>query len=60
MITLIRVSLYIFTGCAALGMVPVAIIAARERKLVMVVFALLIAAYVMFVLIAAAAELPRP
>jgi hypothetical protein len=57
MTTLLRVSLYAFAGCAALGMLPVALIAARERRLAAVLLALLVAGYAMFVLIAAAGEL---
>jgi hypothetical protein len=55
--TLLKVSLYAFAGCAALGILPVAVLAARGRKPAAVLLALLIAAYAIFVLIAAASEL---
>jgi hypothetical protein len=57
MTTLLKVSLYVFAGCAALGMLPVAILAVRGRRPAAVLLALVIAAYAMFVLIAAAGEL---
>ena len=57
MTTLLKVSLYAFAGCAAVGMLPVAILAARGRRPAAFLLALLIAAYAMFVLIAAAGEL---
>jgi hypothetical protein len=59
MTTFLGVSLYVFAGCTALGMIPSALLAARARKPGMVVVALLVAAYVIYVLIAAAAKLPR-
>lgn len=59
MTTFLRVSLYAFAACAALGVLPVAILAARERKPAMAGLALLVAAYAMFVLIVAAGELPH-
>ncbi len=57
MTTVLRVSLYVFAGCAALGMLPVAILAGKSRRPVAVLLALAIAAYAMFVLIAAAGDL---
>ena len=57
MTTLLKVSLYVFAGCAALGMLPVASLAVRGRRPAAVLLALVIAAYAMFVLIAAAGEL---
>ena len=57
MTTLLKVSLYAFAGCAALGILPVAVIAARGRRPAALLLALLIAAYAMFVFIAAAGEL---
>jgi hypothetical protein len=59
MTTVLKVSLYAFAGCAALGMLPVAILASRGRRPAAVLLALLIAGYAMFVLIAAAGELPN-
>ena len=50
---------YIFAACAALGLLPAAILAARARQPVMIAVSLLIAAFVVFVLVAAAGELPR-
>ena len=57
MTTFIRVGLYVFAGCAVLGMLPVAILAGRARQPVMIVMALLVAAFVVFVLVTAAQEL---
>ncbi len=59
MATFLSVCLYAFAGCAALGLLPAAVLAARARQPAMVVLALLISAFVIFVLIAAAGELPR-
>jgi hypothetical protein len=59
MITFIRVCLYIFAGCAALGLLPAAVLAARARQPAMLVLSLLIAAFVIFVLVTAAADLSR-
>ena len=49
---------HLFAACAALGLLPAAILAARARQPVMIVISLLIAAFVVFVLVAAAGELP--
>jgi hypothetical protein len=57
MTSFLAVSLYVFAGSAALGMIPPAILAAKARKPGMVVVALVIAAYVIYVLIAAAMRL---
>jgi len=59
MTTFIRVCLYVFAGCAALGMLPAAVLAAKARQPAMFVVALLIAAFVIFVLVTAAGDLPR-
>jgi heme/copper-type cytochrome/quinol oxidase subunit 2 len=59
MTTFLAVCLYIFAGCAALGLLPAAVLAARARQHAMIVMSLLIAAFVIFVLVSAAAELPR-
>jgi hypothetical protein len=59
MTTFVRVCLYIFAGCAALGMLPAAVLAAKARQPAMFVVALLIAAFVIFVLVTAAGDLPR-
>ena len=59
MTTFISVCLYIFAACAALGLLPAAVLAARARQPVMIAISLLIAVFVIFVLVAAAAELPR-
>ena len=59
MTTFISVCLYIFAGCAALGLLPAAVLAARARQPVMIALSLLIAAFVIFVLVTAAGELPR-
>jgi hypothetical protein len=55
----LRICLYIFAACAALGLLPAAILAARARQPVMIVLSLLIATFVIFVLVASATELPR-
>jgi hypothetical protein len=57
MTTFLGISLYIFAGCAALGLIPPSLLAARERKPALVILTLLIAAYVIYVLIAAAVKL---
>ena len=59
MTTFVSVCLYVFAGCAALGLLPAAVLAARARQPVMFVISLLIAAFVIFVLITAAGDLPR-
>ena len=59
MITFVVVCLYVFAGCAALGLLPAALLAARARQPVMIVVSLFIAAFVIFVLVTAAGELPR-
>jgi len=59
MTTFLSVCLYVFAGCAALGLLPAALLAARARQPAMVVMSLLIAAFVVFVLVSAAGELPR-
>jgi hypothetical protein len=57
MSTFLGISLYVFAGCAALGMIPSSVLAARARRPAMVVIALLVAAYVIYVLVAAAVRL---
>ena len=59
MTTFVRVCLYVFAGCAALGMLPAAVLAAKARQPAMLVVALLIAAFVIFVLVTAAGDLHR-
>ena len=59
MTTFLGVCLYIFAGCAALGLLPAAVLAAKARQPAMLVVALLVAAFVIFVLVTAAGELPR-
>ncbi len=59
MIAFLTFCLYVFAACAALGLVPVAVIAARARQPAMIVVTLLVAGFVIFVLIAAAAQLQR-
>ena len=58
MSTFLRACLYTFAACAALGLLPAAVLAARARQPVMIVMSLLVAAFVIFVLVAAAGELP--
>jgi hypothetical protein len=55
--TFLEACLYVFAGCAALGLIPAAVIAAKVRYLGGFVMALLIAAFVMFILIASAVKL---
>ena len=57
MSTFLRICLYIFAICAALGLLPAAVLAARARQPAMIVLSLLVASFVIFVLIAAAGEL---
>lgn len=59
MLTLVKVSICFFAGCAALGMIPPAVLVAKARKPVMAVIPLLIADYVVYVLITAAEQLPH-
>ena len=59
MTTFLSVCLYVFAGCAALGLLPAVVLAARARQPVMIVLSLLITIFVIFVLVAAAGELPR-
>ena len=59
MTAFIRVCLYVFAGCAALGLLPAAVLAAKARQPAMFVLALLIAAFVVFVLVTAASDLSR-
>jgi len=58
MSTFLRICLYIFAVCAALGLLPAAVLAARARQPVMIILSLVVASFVIFVLIAAAGELP--
>ncbi len=58
MANFIGVCLYVFAGCAALGLLPAAVLAARARQPAMFVLSLLIAAFVIFVLVTAAGDLP--
>lgn len=57
MTTFLRVSLYVFAACTVLGILPAAMLAAKARTPVMAVFAVVVAAFVVFVLIAAAGQL---
>jgi len=57
MTTFLSVCLYIFAGCAALGLLPVALLAARARQPAMIVLSLFAAAFVIFVLVSAARDL---
>jgi F0F1-type ATP synthase membrane subunit c/vacuolar-type H+-ATPase subunit K len=59
MSTFLKICLYIFAACAALGLLPAALLAARARQPAMFVLSLLIAAFVIFVLVTAAGDLPR-
>jgi hypothetical protein len=59
MSTFLSICLYIFAACAALGLLPAAVLAAKARQPVMIVISLVVATFVVFVLVAAAGELPR-
>jgi spore maturation protein SpmA len=59
MTTFLKVCLYIFAACAALGLLPAAVLAARARQPAMIALSLLVATFVIFVLVASAGELPR-
>ena len=50
-------SLFVLAGCAVLGTIPPSILAARTRKPVVVVMTILIAAFVVYVLVATATSL---
>jgi hypothetical protein len=54
------VTLLIFAGCTALGIVPAAVLAAKAREPAPAVITLLVAAFVICVLVAAAAQLSHP
>jgi hypothetical protein len=54
----LRVSLYVFVGFVALGLIPPFLLAGKARNPTLAVMALLIAGYVIYVLAAAAGELP--
>jgi spore maturation protein SpmA len=55
----LKICLYIFAACAALGLLPAAVLAARARQPAMIVLSLLVGTFVIFVLVASAGELPR-
>jgi hypothetical protein len=57
MTTFLQVCLYVFAGCAAFGLIPPFVIAAKARNPTLAVVALVCAAFVIYVLAAAAGEL---
>ena len=57
MSTFLSTCLYIFAACAALGLLPAAVLAARARQPAMVVISLIVAGFVIFVLVSAAGDL---
>jgi len=57
MTTFLSTSLYIFAGCAALGLLPAALLAARAKQPAMVVLSVVVAGFVIFVLVDAAGKL---
>ena len=57
MTAFISACLYVFAGCAALGLVPAAVLAARAGQRATTVTALVIAAFVIWVLVSAAGGL---
>jgi hypothetical protein len=58
MMTFLQISLLAFAGCTALGIVPASVLAAKARKPGPAMMAMLTAAFVIYVLIAAAERLP--
>ena len=59
MTSFLSASLFFISGCAVLGIVPPSLLAAKARKPGLAVLTLLIAAFVVYVLVATAATLPR-
>lgn len=57
MITFLQACLYAFAGCAALGLIPASVLAAKARQPAMIAVSLIAAGFVIFVLIAAAGDL---
>lgn len=57
MITFLSICLYIFAGCAGLGLIPAAAMSARAGQPRLVAYVLAVAGFVMFVLISAAGDL---
>lgn len=57
--TFLKICLYIFAACAALGLLPVAVLAARARQPATIILSLLVASFIIFVLVTSAGELPR-
>jgi hypothetical protein len=59
MSTFLRVCLYVFAGFVAFGLIPPFLLAAKARNPTLAVVALAAAAFVIYVLAAAASELPH-
>lgn len=57
MIDFLSASLFFLAGCAVLGTIPPSVLAAKARKPALAVLTLLIAASVVYVLVAAAASM---
>ena len=57
MTSFLSASLFFFAGCAALGMLPPLVLAAKARKPALAVMTLLVAAFAIYVLVAAGVEL---
>ena len=57
MTTFLQVCLYAFAVCAALGILPAAVLAAKAGRVSLIVLSLLVAGFVIFVLVAAAGDL---
>lgn len=53
----LAITLYVFAGCAALGWIPPAVLAARARRAETAMLTLLAAGFVIYVLVAAGWEL---
>jgi len=55
--TFLQVCLYAFAVCAALGILPAAVLAAKAGRVSLIVLSLLVDGFVIFVLVAAAGDL---
>jgi len=55
--TFLSVCLYLFAVCAALGILPAAVLAAKAGRVSLIVLSLLVDGFVIFVLVAAAGDL---
>jgi hypothetical protein len=56
----LSLSLLVFAGCTALGIVPAAVLAAKARQPAPALITVLVAAFIICVLVSAAVQLSRP